>query len=89
MWNPKIDACDCCKECDYFLHEYWNCQGELEPCLEFLPKKSSKFKKVEITVTNNSDKNIRGKRAEFAVEDDWYIDPSIINEVLEGFVKKK
>ena len=89
MWNPETDACDECQECDYFLHDYWNCQGELEPCLEFLPKKGSKFNKVEITVTNNSDKNIRGKRAKFDVEDDWYIDPSIINEVLDGFVKKK
>ncbi len=89
MWNPETDACDYCKECDYFLNEFWNCQGESEPCLEFLPKKGSKFNKVEITVTNNSDKNIRGKRAKFAVEDDWYIDPSIINEVLDGFVKKK
>lgn len=40
-WNPETDACDYCKECEYFLHEYWNCQGELEPCWEFIPKKDS------------------------------------------------
>ena len=87
MWNPETDACECCKECDYFLHEFWNCQGELEPCWEFLPKKSSKFKKVEITVTNNSDKNIRGKRAKFAVDDDLNIDSSLINEIEVNNVK--
>lgn len=53
MWNPEIDACDYCKECEYFLHDYWNCQGELEPCLEFLPKKDSKYKKVEIEAKLN------------------------------------
>ena len=51
MWNPETDACNACRECDYFLHEYWNCQGELEPCWEFIPKKDSKYKKVEIVVT--------------------------------------
>jgi len=51
MWNPETDACDYCYECEYFLHEYWNCQGELEPCLEFIPKKDSKYKKVEVVVT--------------------------------------
>lgn len=50
-WNPETDACNACWECDYFLHEYWNCQGEEEPCLEFLPKMGSKYKKVEIVVT--------------------------------------
>ena len=54
MWDPKTDACDYCKECDYFLHEYWNCQGELEPCLEFHPKKGSKYKKVEIETANET-----------------------------------
>jgi hypothetical protein len=38
-WNPETDACNECRECDYFLHEYWNCQGELEPCWEFIPKR--------------------------------------------------
>lgn len=51
MWDPEKDACDYCKKCEYFLHEYWNCQGELEPCWEFIPKKDSKYKKVEIVVT--------------------------------------
>ena len=87
MWNPETDACDYCFECKYFLDDYWNCQGELEPCFEFLPKKSSKFKKVEITVTNNSDKNIRGKRAKFAVDDDLNIDSSLINEIEVNNVK--
>lgn len=50
QWNPETDACECCKECDYFLNEFWNCQGEPEPCLEFLPKVGSKKYKVEITV---------------------------------------
>lgn len=54
MWNPETDACDECRECDYFLHEYWNCQGELEPCFEFLPKKGSKYKKIEIEVLNEN-----------------------------------
>lgn len=47
MWNPEIDACDECHECDYFLHEFWNCQGEPEPCLEFYPKADSKKYKYE------------------------------------------
>lgn len=50
MWEPEIDACNECKECDYFLHDYWNCQGELEPCFEFYPKLYSKAKLVEIMV---------------------------------------
>lgn len=50
MWNPEIDACDECHECDFFLHEFWNCQGEPEPCWEFYPKADSKKYKVEITV---------------------------------------
>ena len=54
MWNPETDACDECQECDYFLHEYWNCQGELEPCFEFLPKKGSKYKKIEIEVVDKT-----------------------------------
>lgn len=88
MWNPETDACDECQECDYFLHDYWNCQGELEPCFEFLPKKGSKFNKVKITIANNSDKNIRGKRAKFAIDDDLNIDSSLISEILEGFKEK-
>ena len=50
-WNPEIDACDDCQECDYFLHEYWNCQGDIEPCLEFHPKPGSKKKLVTIQIT--------------------------------------
>lgn len=53
-WIPERDACDECYECDYFLHDYWNCQGELEPCLEFYPKKDSKYKKVEIETANET-----------------------------------
>ena len=52
MWNPETDACDYCKECDYFLHDYWNCQGDIEPCWEFIPKIDSKYKKVEIEIDN-------------------------------------
>ena len=52
MWNPETDACDCCKECIFYLDEFWYCVGEMEPCLEFCPKKSSKYKKVEIEVDN-------------------------------------
>lgn len=51
-WNPETDACDVCKECDNFLHNYWNCLGEPEPCLEFLPRIGSKYRKVNLTVTN-------------------------------------
>lgn len=58
MRNPETDACDKCQECDYFLHEYWNCQGELEPCFEFLPKKGSKYKKIEIEVLNENITNV-------------------------------
>ena len=58
-WNPETDACDDCQECDYFLHEYWNCQGELEPCFEFLPKKSSKYKKVEVEIVNDELSKLR------------------------------
>ena len=54
MWDPETDACDYCKECDYFLHDYWSCQGELEPCLEFYPKKGSKYKRVEIEIINET-----------------------------------
>lgn len=51
-WNPEADACDICKECDYFLHDYWNCQGEPEPCWEFFPRIGSKYRKINLTVTN-------------------------------------
>lgn len=55
MWNPETDACDYCKECEYFLKEckyfLYECQGDVEPCIEFLPKKDSKYKKVEIAIT--------------------------------------
>ena len=54
MWNPDADACDYCKECDYFLHEYWNCQGDIEPCLEFISKKNSKYRKIEIEVVDKT-----------------------------------
>ena len=51
MWTPKIDACDECRDCDYFLHDYWNCQGDIEPCLEFEPKPGSNKRLVAIEVT--------------------------------------
>ena len=51
MWNPETDACDECRECDYFLHEYWNCQGESEPCHEFYPKLGSN-KKTDLNWRN-------------------------------------
>lgn len=54
MWNPETDACDYCFECKYFLDDYWNCQGDIEPCFEFLPKMGSKLKKVEIKVDNET-----------------------------------
>ena len=29
-------VCKECKElCDYYLDEFWNCQGESEPCPDF------------------------------------------------------
>lgn len=55
MWDPETDACDYCFECKYFLDDYWNCQGDIEPCWEFIPKKDSKYKKVEIEISNGSD----------------------------------
>lgn len=36
MWIAERDACDGCKTCEYFLHEYWNCQGEEAICPEYL-----------------------------------------------------
>lgn len=54
MWNPETDACKYCKECEYFLHEYWNCQGDTEPCGEFVPKIDSKYRKVKVEVGGNS-----------------------------------
>ena len=50
IWVAKIDACDECRECDYFLHDYWNCQGDIEPCLEFCPKPGSNKRLVTINV---------------------------------------
>lgn len=52
MWNPETDACDYCNECEYFLHEYWNCPGSKEPCIDFIPLGNSKYKLVEIEVIN-------------------------------------
>ena len=49
-WIPERDACNECQECDYFLHYYWNCQGELEPCHEFIPRPGSNKKLVSIEV---------------------------------------
>ena len=60
MWNPKTDACDYCVECEYFLD--WKCLG-LEPCLELVPKKDSKYKKVELLVSN--EEKINGKNCTF------------------------
>lgn len=39
------------EECKYFLYE---CLGDVEPCFEFLPKTSSKLKKVEIEIDNET-----------------------------------
>ena len=58
-WNPETDVCKYCKECERYLHKYWNCQGEIEPCFEFLPKTSSKLKKVDIEVDNIEVKNVK------------------------------
>ena len=35
-WIPEKDACNECLKCQYFLDDYWNCQGEKEPCHEFV-----------------------------------------------------
>lgn len=53
MWNPKTDACDYCVECEYFLD--WKCLGR-EPCLEFVPKNDSKYKRVELEVVVDEEK---------------------------------
>lgn len=50
MWNPETDACVYCMECEYFLNDYWNCEGDIEPCVEFVPKIDSEYKKVEVEV---------------------------------------
>ena len=36
MWNAEIDACADCKNCEYFLHEFWNCQGDTKKCDEYI-----------------------------------------------------
>lgn len=60
MWEAERDACDECLECHYFLHEYWNCQGDIEPCLEFYPKPGSNKRLVSIEITmDNGMKNTR------------------------------
>lgn len=34
-------VCKECKElCDFYLDEYWNCQGEPEPCEEFFNRRT-------------------------------------------------
>lgn len=55
---PEIDACDECRECDYFLHDYWNCQGYIEPCFEFYPKPGSKKRMVEIVVEEDDERQM-------------------------------
>ena len=35
-WIPEKDACNEFLKCQYFLDDYWNCQGEKEPCHEFV-----------------------------------------------------
>ena len=59
MRNPETDACEYCFECKYFLDDYWNCQGAIEPCFEFLPKKGSKYKKVEVEIVNDELSELR------------------------------
>ncbi len=44
QWNPITDACEYCKECDYFLNEFPNCQGASTLCWCFIPKENSKYK---------------------------------------------
>lgn len=36
MWNAERDACDDCRTCEYFLHEFWNCQGDTKKCDEYI-----------------------------------------------------
>ena len=36
MWNAERDACDDCRTCKYFLHEFWNCQGDTIKCDEYI-----------------------------------------------------
>ena len=36
IWIPEEDACDECLRCRYFLDDYWECQGQKEPCHEFV-----------------------------------------------------
>ena len=50
--EPNDYACDECQECTYFLHDLYDCRGEREPCLEFSPKIGSKYRKIEIEVSN-------------------------------------
>ena len=48
MWVPERDACDDCYKCRYFLDEYWNCQGEKEPCYEFVLSIEERIKEQKI-----------------------------------------
>ena len=42
MWNAKRDACDDCRTCEYFLHEFWNCQGDTKKCDEYIVARMSR-----------------------------------------------
>jgi len=53
----ECERCEYCFECKYFLDDYWNCQGDIEPCFEFSPKKDSKYRKVEIEAKPNHETN--------------------------------
>jgi len=55
-WIPEIRACDECSECDYFLHDYWNCQGYIG--FEFYPKHGSKKRMVEIVVEEDNERQM-------------------------------
>ena len=54
MWDPERDACDFCKECKCFYRKDWEgCDGDFTPCLDFSPKKGSKYKIIEVEIEND------------------------------------
>ena len=48
-WIPERDACDDCFRCDYFLHDFWNCQGQPKHrCEEFIISRDQRMARGEM-----------------------------------------
>ena len=54
MWVAERDACDDCLKCQYYLHEFWNCQGAEEKCWEFT---LSIYERMRLENESNERKN--------------------------------